>query len=421
MVKKETIKALLFAGSTATFGYIARQHMLQQLEGVGPHLYATCQAQPLIFTHNGPVDRILCILVIFFQRAMDDYMGLQVTRVLLGLFGTVQAIMAVEGSRNGYAWYHVVSWFMFWGMLANMFTIAVVTSLVWVPLYVLTSRFFVSRTISRDSDGMDDSAVPVMISPARSGAILLSLLLAFGVPSLLMTTSSVIERGSWLSLQVIALWQFCPILIQLTYTVLTWALTPLLRDDRVMPVAAGIRDTATVSTVETTSTSTSSSTTTRITKETDSVIVTDPMDDVNQQRQRVRMAQSKAGVEQLYLIMAVINALIYYGTFLQTQLDGVHLRESLILLATNTIPVAGLRAIEVAQFKSAYFLFLDLAVLTTTFSFWALYEDGLIVFVILLAGILSIGPGSAIAVYALYRENRIQDPNLLKLRAKKTS
>jgi hypothetical protein len=238
-----------------------------------------------------------------------------------------------------------------------------------------------------------------------------------------MTTSSVIERGSWLSLQVIALWQFCPILIQLTYTVLTWVLTPLLRDDRVMPVAAGIRDTATVSTVETTATSTSSSssTTTRITKESDSVIVTDQMDDVNQQRQRVRMAQSKAGVEQLYLIMAVINALIYYGTFLQTQLDGVHLRESLLLLATNTIPVAGLRDIQVAQFRSAYFLFLDLAVLTTTFSFWALYEDGLIVFVILLAGILSIGPGSAIAVYALYRENRIQDPNLLKLRAKKTS
>ncbi|KAI8334664.1 hypothetical protein BC941DRAFT_431821 [Chlamydoabsidia padenii] len=401
-----------------SFGLFSRRLMHEHLATIHPHLQATCQLEPLTFTHYGPVDRFLCILVVFFRRAMDDYMGLQVTRVLLGLFGTVQAIMAVEGSRNGYSWYHVMSWFMLWGMLANLITIAMVSCLLWMPIFVLTSRSFVSRI----RVGLDDASVPVMISPARSAAILISLLLAFGVPSVYMTFTSLVERGSWLSLQIIALWQFCPILIQATYTTLTWILTPLLKDDRVMPLPS-IQETAIISSSTSTSTTTTtSSATTRVTRQVD--IIADQQvedDDVNQQRQRVRMAQCKAGVEQLYLFMMIINALIYYGTFMKIQMDGVYLKDSLILLATKTIPAPGLGDIEIAQFSCAHFLFLDLVVLTLSFSFWALYEDGFLVFIILVGGIVLIGPGSAIAAYAIYRENSIQDPNRLKLQIKKTN
>ncbi|CAO3594252.1 unnamed protein product [Absidia cylindrospora] len=427
MVQRESIQTALFASSIAVIGYFARNLIHENLTIVGPHLKSTCQVDPLTFTNYAPVDRMLCILVIFFQRALDDYMGLTVTRVLLGLFGTVQAIMAIEGSRNGYSRYHIMAWFMFWGMLANGITIAIVSSLFWMPLFVLTSRSFDYNTKNSNDSPLNDDCVPTMVAPARSSAILISLVLAFGIPSVLMTSSLVAEPDSWLSLQIIAGWQFCPIFIQILYTALTWILTPLLNDDRVMPLTGDALTTnaamvtsskTTTSTATSISTSTMSRTTMMTTNESDA---TDQLEEENRQRQRVRMAQSKAGVEQLYLIMAVINALIYYGSFIQTQMDGVHLKDSLILLATKTIPAAGLNAIEINQFFCAHILFLDLVVLTITFGLWSLYEDGIMAFVIVAAGTIIIGPGAMLAAYAMYRENRIQNPENLKLRGKKTN
>ncbi|KAI8085003.1 uncharacterized protein BX664DRAFT_338309 [Halteromyces radiatus] len=428
MINKEHLLPLCFALSSATFGYFAIPMIQSGLDMVDPNVQTTCQFSPVTFTHVDAVDRFLCIVVAFFQRAMDDYIGLKVTHVLLGLFGTVQAIMAVEGSRNGYSKYHIMTWFMFWGMLANVLTIALVSSLLWMPLFVLTSRSFVSRTkqpTNADSS-IDDNSVPVMVSPARSTAILVSLLAGYGLPSLLMTTELVADFDSSLALQFITVWQFAPILVQLLYTGLTWIFTPLLKDDRVMPLIE--EDTTTTTTLtqttltETTEVSSSSSTTT--TKRVDVIMTEDDENndgDVNQQRQRIRMAQSKASVEQLYLILAVTNLLIYYGSLALIKMDGVHLKDSLIMVLTKTLPSANLTPVEVAQFFSGHVLLLDLLVVTTVFSMWSLYEDGVLVFLCVLLGLIVIGPGSSLSIYCLYREQRIQKPENLKLRIKKSN
>ncbi|CAO3622399.1 unnamed protein product [Cunninghamella echinulata] len=396
-MKTESIQRTAFVLSSVLFGLIARQWIVSGIVASGLHLYKTCHQSPIVFTHYAPLDEFLCILKVFFRRAMDDYMGLHITRVILGLFGTVQVIMALEGSRYGYSkWYHITSWLMFWGMAANVFTIAVISSVCWVPLLVLSSYSFLSQTKQPSKNNpQHDQTVPVMIQPSRVYAIFYSILITYGLPSLFMTTSIIAPPSTWLSDQIIVFWQFAPVFYHLLYLFLTMIfnkssfLKPYFYDQRVQP----LHD--------------------KTEKEDEDI------NGPNQVRQRVRMAQSKAAVEKVYLLLASINLFIYYGSFFKAQSDGVYIKDSLILLFLKQIPVMGLNETQITQFLSAHVLLLDLLVTTITFSVWALYEDGLYAFLFVSLGNIVLGPGTSVALYAAYRELRIQNPENLKLRIKK--
>ncbi|CAO3646756.1 unnamed protein product [Cunninghamella blakesleeana] len=403
-MKKETIQCTVFVLFSIILGYIARQAINSVLQEVGPHLVETCQSSPIVFTNNVQLDGFLCVLKVFFRRAMDDHMGKQITRIILGLFGTVQVIMATEGSRYGYnKWYNIVSWFMFWGMAANVFTIAVISTLCWVPLLVITSFSFITKTRQGKSDPQNDRSIPVMCSLQRVSAIFFSVLFTYGLLSLFMTTSILTEPSTWLSDQIIVLWQFAPILFHLLYILLTLLFSHIpffynyFNDSRVQPVLLSQIDH----------------------NNNDSQYDDDNVNSVNQVRQRVRMVQSKSAIEKNYILLAGINLFIYYGCYFESQTEGLYIKDSLIMLFFKAIPAMGLNEIQITQFLCSHFLLVDLLVTTLIYTVWAFYEDGFVAFLFVLLGNLVFGPGASIAIYAAYREYRIQDPENLKLRVKK--
>lgn len=400
-MKKETIQCTLFVSFSIILGLIAKQAIDSVLKDLEPHLVKTCQSSPIVFTHYASLDDFLCVLKVFFRRAMDDYMGKQITRIILGLFGTVQVIMATEGSRNGYnKWYNVVSWFMFWGMAANIFTIALISTLCWVPLLVITSSSFLSKTRQGKNDPKHDNHVPVMCSLQRVSAIFISVILSYGLLSLFMATSILVKPSTWLSDQIIILWQFAPLICHLLYILLTALFNHIpfiynyFNDPRVQPISLQ-------------------------TNNNDSKYDDDNVDSVNQVRQRVRMIQSKSAIEKNYILLAGINLFIYYGCYFEAQTEGLYIKDSLIMLLFKAIPAMGLSEIQITQFLTSHFLLVDLLVTTIIYTVWALYEDGFVVFLLVLLGNLVFGPGASIAIYAAYREYRIQDPENLKLRVKK--
>ncbi|ORX52729.1 hypothetical protein DM01DRAFT_1383901 [Hesseltinella vesiculosa] len=375
-----------FASSMA-LGYWTREHMFTKvLPKVGMMIAGHCEKNVEQFTSSTHLNMILCTLVTFFQRAMDDYMGLHIVRILLALFGTVQVFMAIEGSRYGYSWYNVVAWAAFWGALCNVLTVAIVSSLLWLPLFVLTSYRFATRSknalSSQESDRpFDDSTVPVMVNPARVYAIFVTYLAVYGVPTVLMTTSWVFSFDTKASMAINAFWQLCPLLIQPMYVVLTWLFDRFLYDQRVVG-RSGL-----------------------------------PVEE-NRTRQRVRMVKSKSAVERVYLLLGVINLVVYYSAYLQINWDGVHLKDALLMLVTAQPPSSGMRPPHKLQFFCAHFMLVDLLVTSVSFTLWAAYQQGLWIGLLVLAGTIVLGPGTSFAIYACYREYNLQDTQLLVDRAK---
>ncbi|KAI8063283.1 hypothetical protein BC940DRAFT_307539 [Gongronella butleri] len=386
MEQRQLVAIGAFIASSVAVGYYARIHLFHEiLPKVGLMIAAYCQryADKLVSHEAG--NTVLCSLITFFQRAIEDYLGVHVLRILLGLLATIQALVAIEGSRHAYSWYNPVAWFAFWMLLANVMTIAVVGSVAYLPILVLVSATMVARTkqpLSRDERDrpFDDSTVPVMVTPARVYAIFWSILLAYGVPTVLMTTTILTKKTSPLATKINAFWQLSPALVQPLYIVLTWVIRPWMHDARVEG-KPGLPN------------------------------------DENRKRQRVRMVQSKSAVERVYLLLGIINLIVYYTSYLQVVWDGIHLKDSLIMLFSAELPSASLTPTQIAQYFCSHFLFMDLLMTTLAFTMWACYQHGALVGLLVLIGDIVLGPGCALSLYLCYREYFLQDTQLLVERA----
>lgn len=311
----------------------------------GMDLSVLCTS-PSPLTGIGVIDWLLCHYVQVFTYALRDPLGSDITWLLLGHFGTVLVLMALESARRGRAMSPLL-----WGLAMNFFGVSIIFPLFWVPLFY--------KREGRSS---------WYVAPSRANGILVAFLAGYVVPTVAMVYLTLQTPGNkWLEEAVIALWQFAPLWLSPLYELASSSLACL--DDPGDP---------------------------RLTDES---------------RQRIRVADSKTAIERMYVLIGLLNVLLYYTVYVRTKVQGLLSWEAIVdLIAT---PDADLSLEQLAHYIFSHLLFTDFAGLCVVSVWWAILEDGLLGGLITLLGSLVVGPGAAFAFYLAYREGRVQNLKMM--------
>ncbi|CAO3679762.1 unnamed protein product [Rhizopus stolonifer] len=298
---------------------------------------------------SSTLDRSLCAVVNFFQNCLHDDLGAPILALLLTAFGTAMAIMAIEGSRHGFR-KSLLALFPLYGLLANAVGIYAVFSFLWIPMHVFYKR---SAFFKKDHWN---------ITQAQVYGILGAVLLGFGLPSVFFLPW--VKADTRLEQDVLALWQGAPLFVATLIPVLVRFFQQPSEIDQV-------RDQA--------------------------------------ERNRLYIAQGKSALEKSYLILAIFNVFVYFGSYWAVAHQGIHLWDSLILLqrAPNNLPEVSFG--DLGQILTTRTVMVDFAVLSLGFIGWATFDGGLLYGLLVILGIPLIGPSAAISLYACYREDRVQN------------
>ncbi|KAI8384421.1 uncharacterized protein BYT42DRAFT_612126 [Radiomyces spectabilis] len=301
------------------------------------------------------LDQCLCVSVNTYQHALRDVVGLNLTRVYWGVVATVLVIMAIEGSRRG-ASRTVLAWLPVFGLLMNVFGVAAVTAFIWMPCYFLFAKF-------------NADVRQWTISPSRTIAIVVSMLITYAIPALL--TTLVFRTGSPAEQNSMALVQVAPLLMWTLYGAL----------DRLLARYPSPVDT-----------------------------VADPV-----MKEKLKVVEGKDFVERTYLLIGGLNLIVYYIAYMHSQLyRGVLPWDAVKMLLSGPDNVFVGQSVEVqGQFLTSAMVFGDLAILTLSLLLWVLLEDGIKSCLVVAVGSVLLGPGAAISFYAAYREHRVQDSSKL--------
>ncbi|RCH85666.1 hypothetical protein CU097_005623 [Rhizopus azygosporus] len=298
------------------------------------------------------LDRQLCVFVNIYQHAMHDILGAPIFRLLLAAFGTALAIMAIEGSRKG-SKKTLLALFPIYGLLANLISISVMFPLIWVPLYV----FYKKRAPAKEEYWS--------ITIDRVYGLFTAMYVGYGLPTVALTTPRLTQPDTKWEQDLLSIWQLAPIL-----------LVPLI------PVFV------------------------RFFKQPSPIDrVSDPA-----MRYRLKIAEGKDALEKSYLLLGIVNMIIYFGMYLLVALQGIRIWDSLVLLynAPDNLP-ASVSFGDLGQILTTRVFMVDFAALSLSFVLWAILDGGLKAGLLVAFVMPFIGPSAAISFYAYYRENVIQD------------
>ncbi|KAI9270402.1 hypothetical protein BDA99DRAFT_501666 [Phascolomyces articulosus] len=325
----------------------------------GPHLDALCPGyKGTDLTGIVSIDNLLCKVINIFTHAINDPLGNIISWLLLGLFASVLAIWAIEGSRvKANALLGAVA---LWGMAANLFTVSALIFALWIPMYYFCY-------------GDNNSNIPdYSIKSARATAILIAVLAGFVIPSMVMLLAG--EPFSHTQTVAITLWQFAPLVVAPIY----------------------LFSTSTFACME------------------------EPMESrINYQaQQKRRVADQKSAVETVHLVLGVMNAICYYVLLFRAGGRGLLNVETFVDLWTLYRDKLTAMSIEQTGFISASNFFLvDLVICWAGCAFWSLLESGFSGLLVLVVGSIFTGPGGGVSLYAAYRESYVQDNDRLVVKS----
>ncbi|KAI7860455.1 hypothetical protein BDC45DRAFT_494476, partial [Circinella umbellata] len=301
---------------------------------------------------------LLCKVINIFSHALNDPVGYLISWLLLGLFASVLGIWSIEGSRVK-AKNTILGAIALWGMAANLFTVSVILFVAWIPMYYYCYG-------DNNSDVLKYS-----IQPARATAILVAILTGFILPSLAMLLGG--DPFSHTQTLLIFLWQFAPLVVVPIYLFSTSTFACLEE-----PMEARLSDQAKV---------------------------------------KRRVADQKSAVETVHLVLAALNALVYYVIMFRAAGMGVMNKESLKdILTLHGDKFIALSIEQTGYINSTNFFFIDLIVCWAGCAFWSLLENGWKGLLVLIFGTLFTGPGGGVSLYAAYRESYVQDNHRLVIK-----
>ncbi|KAI8144488.1 hypothetical protein BJV82DRAFT_607519 [Fennellomyces sp. T-0311] len=303
-------------------------------------------------TDNVTINDVLCKVINVFTHAMNDPVGYIISWLLLMLFSSVLAIMAVEGSRvkaNA-----LLSCVGLWGMMCNLFTVSVVLFMFWIPAYYFCYT--------------DNNVRNYSISGARAFGILVGVLAGYVLPTIAMHFTE-----PWTHSQTIitAIWQFSPLYVMSIYLFATspFACMEEQHDTRIRQEA----------------------------------------------REKRIIADSKNAVETVHVVLAVINAVVFYIMMFRLNARGYATWDTLVDIWTMHSNKFTAQSIEqIGHITATNFFLLDLLVCWLGCVFWAFLESGFTGLLILLLGTVVTGPGGGVSLYATYREGYVQDIDRLE-------
>ncbi|GAA5805794.1 hypothetical protein HPULCUR_011320 [Helicostylum pulchrum] len=304
------------------------------------------------YTNMSPtLDRILCFYVHFNQQPLHDIVGLPLMRLLMAALGTCYAVMAFEGSRKGFKTTTLMAAFPLLGVLASMIGISLMFPAVWIPLYFYSHK-------QKEPKGEDLS-----LSMPEAYGILLGIVVGYGVPSAIIA-SPLITNDSRLEQDLVCFWQVLPVII-----------VPLF----------GVFE--------------------NVFKK-----IGSPVDQVTQPavRERLHLVEGKDALERCFLFLGVLNIVIYYGSYVFTVHQGIHIWDSFLLLlnAPGSLP-AGLTFVDLGKILCSRMILVDYISLSISFVLWATFNSGVIAGLLVFIATPIIGPAAAISFYSYYRESKI--------------
>lgn len=357
------MKALLsFLTGAALAGYIGL-NVHQHEEPWASKVINKC-ASPTNHADTGPfrvvytgissfLDRALCAAIHFTQQPLHDILGAPLTRLMWATFGTAYAIMAFEGSRQGFKNKTWLASFSLLALLANCVGSFVVFPLIWVPMCI-----YYSNKPDNNKDTWN-------ISKPKAYGVLMAVLLGYGLPSAIIASPK-INRSFNLEQDLLLIWLMLPVLAAPLISVFeNW-----------------IRQ------------------------------LGSPVDGVfdTELQQRLYHAEGKDALKRSYLVLGVLNMLLYYGSFLTVSWEGIRLWDSLLMLldAPFSLP-ANLSFSDMSLLSTTRLVLVDLLGLSAGFVLWALFENGPLAGLMVLALSPIVGPAAAVSYYAYYREGRVCD------------
>jgi hypothetical protein len=356
---KTSLSLLTGAALVAYFGFNIHRHG----EPWASEVISMC-LNPTNHADNGPwrvvytgissiLDRALCTCMYFTQQPLHDVIGAPLMRLMWGAFGTTYALMAFEASRQGFKNKTLLTSFPLLALLSNFAGTFAVFSLIWVPMSVYYSNKSNNTTNTWN------------ISMPQAYGILLAVILGFGVPSAIIA-SPLVASNSKLEQDLLSIWMVLPMFI-----------TPLI------PVFESLFRT-----------------------------LGSPVDAVLDAELKIRLlhAEGKDALERSYLLLGVVNMLLYYGSILTVSWEGIRIWDSLLMLlnAPFNLP-AGLSFTDISLLSSTRMVLIEFLGLAAGFVLWALFESGPLVALVVLASSPIVGPAAAVSYYAYYREGQLCD------------
>lgn len=297
------------------------------------------------------LDRQLCVFVNFFQNCLHDVLGAPVLTLLLASFGVMIAIMTIEGSRKGFK-RSLLALFPVYGLLSNVIGVSVVFPLIWVPLTV----FYRRHTLFKKDHW--NITLPVVYG------IFTAIYVGYGLPTAILL-SPLVKPDTKLEQDMLAAWQFAPLLIV--------PLIPIFIKFFQQP---------------------------------------SPIDRVSDEtvRNRLYVVEGKDALEKSYLLLGIVNMLIYYGMYLIVAHQGIRIWDSLVLLyhAPDNLP-GSVSFGDLGQILATRTIVVDYVVLSIGFVIWALFDGGIRPAATVALIMPVVGPAAAISFYAYHRESSVQN------------
>jgi hypothetical protein len=299
------------------------------------------------------LDRALCVIIYFTQQPLHDILGAPLMRLMWGAFGTIYALMAFEGSRQGFKNTTLLPFFPLLALLANFAGIFAVFPLIWVPMSV-----YYSNKSNNTKDTWN-------ISMPQAYGILLAVILGYGFPSAIIA-SPLVANDSKLEQDLLLIWLVLPMFV-----------APLI------PVCESLFH--------------------KLGSPVDTVLDTEL-------KQRLLHAEGKDALERSYLFLGILNMLLYYGCFWSVSLEGIRVWDSLLMLLNTPFNLpADLSFVDLSLLSSTRVVLVDFLGLTAGFVLWALFESGPLPALVVLVLSPIVGPAAAVSCYAYYREGQLCD------------
>ncbi|KAG2219937.1 hypothetical protein INT45_010451 [Circinella minor] len=313
-------------------------------------LYRTCELYDVKqLTGIYGFDTYLCMIVTVFNHAFRDPLGYDITWLLLGFFGLILTVFALEGSRTRSN--RFLSCFSFWGLISNFMGMSNVLLFLWIPAIF----YCFDNTVIKDVRN-------VHISPGRANSILLSILLGYAAPTAAMLLVETLEMQKIGAM----VWQFAP----LWTGGLILLLDPLMRyleDEEDMRMTA-------------------------------------------EARAKLKVADSRNAVQRVYMLIGMINALIYYILYIRLKMEGMLTVETFInLLNVYNGQMTGVTVEQLGRIVATHIFTADLLICYFGCAIWAFFDHGIKGVLIMLIGSIFLGPGGGFALYCVYREEHLQD------------
>lgn len=357
---------------TIPFGYFLLKHIHHTLLPFNIVQRNACQnTSQLLETYSAPgfhelLDRIVCVLVRFCYKAVNDPLCFPITATLVGLATTAYAIMSVERVRFNNTKF--LTTFMI--AMGNVIGTGIIAPLAWLPWYgwTLHSHY---KSINKAKLADTQTAVHVKTNKKTSKSLRQRIYEYHEKESL---TLPFVQPHHALGIALACLvGQFLPVALLVSHGP---SLTQrnILAAFQYFPITFGLVECGLPLMTK------------FIFKNTD---------------EKKKREEGKESVKLLYASLASVNAFIWMWVWIKwfqtAQVPEQMLRQWIELFFS----------FGTGSNSVAYMLMWDVAALLGTFTYWSWLEDGKKGVQCLLLSSVVLGPGAGLALYSLKREHRI--------------